>query len=134
MELASGAVWAERGVGGVCPQERGESELSRPESYSIAYRGTQGNKKLTQLLLGAGAKHPVKDKAGGTPLFAAIQSQDVDSAKLLLDAGAGVEVTLIQEELRRPLPHCLAQYELPEIAKLVLNRGGIQTLWMNRED
>ena len=43
--------------------------------------------------------------------------------RLLLDAGASVEVMLIQEELRRPLLHCLAQYELPEIAKLVLSRG-----------
>jgi cytohesin len=78
---------------------------------------------LIPVLLHAGAKLEVKDRAGETPLHVAAQEGFIDAARMLIQSGARINAR--DNAGQTPLKRAL-DYERPALADFLRTQGGIE--------
>ena len=84
------------------------------------HQAASGSPKCVRMLLAAGAKAEASDRIGRTPLAWAASNNNVETAKILLDAGADPN----REDSEGGSPYAAAYDNKPEVKALLESRGG----------
>jgi ankyrin repeat protein len=106
--------------------ENGEYVSLREYGYTrpLHCAAEAGNEKITELLISNGADVNIKDENGTTALHIATNNRDKKIIELLISNGADVNAKNDSDGWT-PL-HMAMEYNLPKVAKLLKQHGGIE--------
>jgi ankyrin repeat protein len=100
------------------------NSISSQGATPLHYAAQRGSSAILKELLAAGATVDVHDTAtGGTPLFGAVQGQNLNCVSDLLEAGADANSIVRLGNKTRTMLHIAAQFESADVVRILIKHG-----------